>query len=161
MSRSIPRTLCPISARQAELTQPTYPKPITITLRLLTMLSNLTSRETPYYKIEGNYGFQLRQSHSRGSWTAIMKILWICPFFLHSTDCGAQIRTLGTLKELHKRHEVHFATLNDPRNTEGPQRSPEYSSRHLFVEHSAPARRSLGILLQLVSSVWKTVPLAV
>lgn len=90
-----------------------------------------------------------------------MKILWICPFFLHPTDRGAQIRTLGTLKELHKRHEIHFATLNDPRNTEGPERSSEYSSRHLFVGHSAPARRSLGILLQLASSLWKTVPLAV
>jgi hypothetical protein len=45
-----------------------------------------------------------------------MKILWICPFFLHPTDRGAQIRTLGTLKELHKRHEIHFAALNDPRN---------------------------------------------
>jgi len=72
-----------------------------------------------------------------------MKILWICPFFLHPTDRGAQIRTLGTLKELHKRHEIHFAALNDPQNLEGPQRSSEYSTRHFSVEHSAPARRSL------------------
>jgi len=65
-----------------------------------------------------------------------MKILWICPFFLHPTDRGAQIRTLGTLKELHKRHEIHFAALNDPLNLEGPQRSAEYSIRHIAVEHS-------------------------
>jgi hypothetical protein len=39
-----------------------------------------------------------------------MKILWVCPFFLHPTERGSQIRTLGTLKELHKRHEIHWAT---------------------------------------------------
>jgi glycosyltransferase involved in cell wall biosynthesis len=90
-----------------------------------------------------------------------LKILWVCPFFLHPTDRGAQIRTLGMLKELHKRHEIHFAALNDPRNLEGPQRSKEYSSRHIAVEHSAPGRRSFGIVPQLVSSVWKAMPMAV
>ncbi len=52
-----------------------------------------------------------------------MKILWISPFFLHPTDRGGQIRSLGTLKELHRRHEIHFAALNNPANTEGPDRS--------------------------------------
>ena len=90
-----------------------------------------------------------------------MKILWICPFFLHPTDRGAQIRTLGTLKELHKRHEIHFAALNDPRNLEGPQRSSEYSSRHISVKHSAPGRRSMGIVPQLASSIVNPMPMAV
>lgn len=90
-----------------------------------------------------------------------MKILWVCPFFLHPTDRGAQIRTLGTLKELHKRHEIHFAALNDPRNLEGPERSSEYSSRHFSVEHSAPGRRSFGILPQLAGSIVNPMPMAV
>lgn len=90
-----------------------------------------------------------------------MKILWICPFFLHPTDRGAQIRTLGTLKELHKRHEIHFAALHDPRNLEGPQRSSEYSSRHFSVEHSAPGRGSLGVIPQLLSSIVNPMPMAV
>jgi glycosyltransferase involved in cell wall biosynthesis len=90
-----------------------------------------------------------------------MKILWICPFFLHPTDRGAQIRTLGTLKELHQRHEIHFAALNDPRNIEGPQRSSEYASRSYCVAHSAPNRRSLGILPQLAASIVNPIPLAV
>jgi glycosyltransferase involved in cell wall biosynthesis len=90
-----------------------------------------------------------------------MKILWICPFFLHPTDRGAQIRTLGTLKELHKRHEIHFAALNNPQNTEGPRRSSEYSSRTILVEHAAPVRRSLGILPQLAASIFNPVPMAV
>jgi glycosyltransferase involved in cell wall biosynthesis len=90
-----------------------------------------------------------------------MKILWICPFFLHPTDRGAQIRTLGTLKELHKRHEVHFAALNDPANTEGPRRSSEYSTRHFSVDHAAPLRGSLAIVPQLAGSLLSSVPLAV
>lgn len=90
-----------------------------------------------------------------------MKVLWICPFFLHPTDRGAQIRTLGILKALHKRHEIHFAALNDPRNLEGLQRSFEYSSRHFFVEHTAPARRSLGIIPQLAGSILNAMPMAV
>jgi glycosyltransferase involved in cell wall biosynthesis len=90
-----------------------------------------------------------------------MKILWVCPFFLHPTDRGAQIRTLGTLKELHKRHEIHFAALNDPRNHEGLQRSSEYSTRHFSVPHSAPARKSLGIVPQLAGSFVSAMPLAV
>jgi glycosyltransferase involved in cell wall biosynthesis len=90
-----------------------------------------------------------------------MKILWVCPFFLHPTDRGSQIRTLGTLKELHKRHEIHFVALIDPRNLEGLQRSSEYSSRHIYAEHSAPRRGSLGIIPQLVSSIVHPVPLAV
>lgn len=80
---------------------------------------------------------------------------------MHPTDRGGQIRTLGTLKELHKRHEIHFAALNDPRNLEGPQRSSEYSSRHIAVEHIAPGRASLGIIPQLAGSIVNSVPIAV
>ncbi|MGO9316196.1 MAG: glycosyltransferase family 4 protein [Terracidiphilus sp.] len=90
-----------------------------------------------------------------------MKILWISPFYLHPTDRGAQIRTLGVLKELHKRHEIHFAALNEPQNLEGLQRSSEYSSRHIFVEHSPPRRRSLGIIPQLAGSILNPMPMAV
>jgi polysaccharide biosynthesis protein PslH len=90
-----------------------------------------------------------------------MKILWISPFFLHPTDRGAQIRTLGTLRQLHKRHEVHFAGLNDPANVEGPQRAAEYSTRHIVVEHAPPKRASIGILPQLLGSLVSSVPLAV
>jgi glycosyltransferase involved in cell wall biosynthesis len=90
-----------------------------------------------------------------------MKILWVSPFFLHPTDRGAQIRSLGTLKELHKRHDIHFAALNDPANTEGPQRAGEYSSSQTVVPHVAPRRGSLAMLPQLIGSLWDSIPLAV
>ncbi len=90
-----------------------------------------------------------------------MKILWVSPFFLHPTDRGGQIRTLGTMKELLKRHEIHFAALNHPDNIEGPQRSREYSTKHIAVPHAAPRRGSLAMMPQLIGSLISSVPLAV
>jgi len=49
LSRSTPSTLCPISAKHAALTQPTYPRPITITFCLLFMPFNPTSHEGVYH----------------------------------------------------------------------------------------------------------------
>src|SRR5487761_468976 len=95
------------------------------------------------------------------SFSQAMKILWVSPFFLHPTDRGGQIRTLGTLKELHKRHDIHFAALNDPLNTEGPRRSVEYSTQHTAIDHAAPKRASIGILPQLAGSMASSVPLAI
>ena len=65
------------------------------------------------------------------------------------------------LRELHKLHEIHFAALDDPRNLEGPARSSEYSSRHIREEHSAPPRRSLRFIPQLLKSIFDPIPLAV
>jgi len=90
-----------------------------------------------------------------------MKILWVCPFFLHPTNRGGQIRTLGTLRELNQHHEVHFAALNPPENTEGPARSKEYCSRHVAIPHLPPKRGTLAIVPQLLASLFNPVPLAV
>ena len=65
------------------------------------------------------------------------------------------------LRELHKRHEIHFAALNNPQNLEGQQRSVEYSSRHFSVDHAPPGRRSFRIVPQLAGSFFRSMPLAV
>ena len=90
-----------------------------------------------------------------------MNILWVSPAFLHPTDRGGQIRTLGTLKELHKRHTIHFAALNTAGNPEGLERSGEYSSACTCVEHTPPARNSLRMLPQLAANLLSPMPLAV
>lgn len=90
-----------------------------------------------------------------------MKILWVSPFFLHPTDRGGQIRTLGTLKELRKQHQITFAALNSLSNQEGIERCGEYSSHHVAVEHAAPKRGSAAMLPQLAGSLTSSVPLAV
>ena len=77
-----------------------------------------------------------------------MKILWVSPFFLHPTDRGAQIRSLGTLRELHRRHEIHFATLDDPSNVEGRPRSSEYCTKSYVAPHRPPKRGSPAFFLQ-------------
>lgn len=90
-----------------------------------------------------------------------MKILWVSPFFLHPTDRGGQIRTLGTLRELHKRHEVHFCALNPPANAEGPARAGEYSTRSFEVHHEPTPRSSIRIIPELLQAIASPIPLAV
>jgi glycosyltransferase involved in cell wall biosynthesis len=90
-----------------------------------------------------------------------MKILWVSPFFLHPTDRGAQIRSLGMLKQLHLRHEVHFAALSDPESTEGKERSREYCTQAYDVPHRPPERGSPAFLVQAIGSVFSSDPLAV
>ncbi|MEK6396744.1 MAG: glycosyltransferase family 4 protein [Terriglobus sp.] len=90
-----------------------------------------------------------------------MKILWISPFFLHPTNRGGQIRTLGTLKELHRHHEVHFCALNPPDNPEGPARSSEYCSRAFEVRHAPTPRSSIKIIPELLQAIASPIPMAV
>ncbi len=90
-----------------------------------------------------------------------MKILWVSPFFLHPTDRGAQIRSLGMLKQLARRHEIHFATLSDPDSPEGPERSGEYCSIAYAVAHKPPRRGSPAFLVQAAGSLVSSTPLAI
>jgi sugar transferase (PEP-CTERM/EpsH1 system associated) len=90
-----------------------------------------------------------------------MKILWVSPFFLHPTDRGAQIRTLGILQQLHRRHEIHFATLEDPASAEGRERSGEYCTRAYPVPHLPPPRGSAAFYSQAIAGMFSRMPLAV
>ncbi|HBY62917.1 MAG TPA: hypothetical protein DEH78_24100, partial [Solibacterales bacterium] len=71
-----------------------------------------------------------------------MKILWVTTNFLHPTNKGGQIRTLGMLRWLHRWHEVHFVALHDPHETEGVRRAPEYCTSALAVPRPAPPPRT-------------------
>ena len=89
-----------------------------------------------------------------------MKILWVGPFLLHPTRSGNQIRTLGIIKELHKRHEVHFAALSSKRNRdEGVAHASEYCSHLHVVPHEAHHRASIRFLPELVGSLFDPLPL--
>lgn len=90
-----------------------------------------------------------------------MKLLWVYSDFLHPTTRGGQIRTLETLKRLHARHEVHYAALWNPRNTEGPARAAEYASRVYKVRHVTPDKRSPVFLPQLLQGLFASMPVAV
>jgi glycosyltransferase involved in cell wall biosynthesis len=90
-----------------------------------------------------------------------MKILWVSPFFLHPTERGAQIRTIGILKQLHKRHEIHFAALQDPAHPEAVALSAEYCAQAYPALHRPPDRGSLQFLPELAASLFSDIPLAI
>ncbi len=90
-----------------------------------------------------------------------MKILWVKTDYLHPTDRGGQIRTLEMLKRLHARHEVHYLTLADPANAEGPARAHEYCARHFAVPHFTVPRSSWRFYAQALAACFHSLPLAI
>ena len=90
-----------------------------------------------------------------------MKILWISPFLLHPTRAGGQIRSLGTLRQLHERNDVHVVAFQLPGQEEGVARMSEYCSSHDRVTHSLPARGSLRFLQQAVANCASSLPLTI
>ncbi len=87
-----------------------------------------------------------------------MKILWVNTGFLHPTTRGGQIRTLETLKQLHGRHEIHYAGLADPSEPEGPARSAEYCSHVRAVPFRPSPKNSLRFALQVGGGLFSNVP---
>lgn len=90
-----------------------------------------------------------------------MKILWVNANYLHPTTKGGQIRTLEMLKHIHRRHEVHYATFEDPGNEEGPRGAVEYSSQVHAFPHYAPSHNSLLFYGQILKGVVSPIPVAI
>jgi glycosyltransferase involved in cell wall biosynthesis len=90
-----------------------------------------------------------------------MKILWVKSDFLHPTTRGAVIRTLETLRRLHRRHEIHYVALNDPSVPEGLAQSGEYCSQAYPIPHSVPEKTSPAFAAQLLGGLISPLPVAV
>jgi glycosyltransferase involved in cell wall biosynthesis len=90
-----------------------------------------------------------------------MKILWVKADFLHPTTKGGHIRTLEILKQLHRRHEIHYLALDLPEQFEGVQRSSEYCTKAYPIPHRVPQRPSFFFWLQASSNFFSPIPLAV
>ncbi len=90
-----------------------------------------------------------------------MKLLWVNTNFLHPTNKGGSIRSLGMLRQLARRHEIHFAALADPRLPEGPERCGEYCHRAYPFPHRAPERGSAAFWWQLAAGLVSPLPVAV
>ena len=82
-----------------------------------------------------------------------MKILWVKTDFLHPTNRGGQIRTLETLRQLHKNNEVHYIAYDNPAEQEGVRRAPEYSSFAYPVSRPIPSRSSPRFFGQLARNL--------
>ena len=92
--------------------------------------------------------------------SARMKILWVNSNFMHPTNKGGSIRTLGMLRHLHERHEIHYAAIEQPQYPEGPARAHEYSARAYSVRELIPERGSLRFATQVAGGLVSPLPLA-
>jgi glycosyltransferase involved in cell wall biosynthesis len=90
-----------------------------------------------------------------------MKILWVKSDFLHPTTKGGHIRTLETLKRLHRRHEIHYVALDLAEQRGGVERCGEYCTKSYPIPHSAPVRGSLQFGMQAAANLFSELPLAV
>jgi glycosyltransferase involved in cell wall biosynthesis len=90
-----------------------------------------------------------------------LKILWVNGTFLHPTNTGGQVRTLGLLRELHKRHEIHYLAFQDPAHPEAVAMSTGYASRAYPIPHQPPARGSPSFIVQAAANLFSPIPLAV
>jgi glycosyltransferase involved in cell wall biosynthesis len=91
-----------------------------------------------------------------------VKILWVNQYFLHPTERGGQIRSMGILKPLHGRHEVHYAALADPSSSEGIDMAHTFSTRAYAIPHPVVSRRSPAFGLQVARHLlFSRLPLSV
>jgi glycosyltransferase involved in cell wall biosynthesis len=90
-----------------------------------------------------------------------MKVLWVNTNFLHPTTKGGQIRSLETLRHLHRWHEIHYVAIADPSQTEGPRRAHEYASKSYPFHYRIPQKPSPRFAWQLAAGVFSQTPLAV
>src|SRR5204862_3827124 len=89
-----------------------------------------------------------------------MKILWVKTDFLHPTTRGGQIRTLEMVRQIHRRHEIHYVAFDDPANPEGLRRSPEYSTQAYPVSYRIVPKRSIRFVGQLATGLFFPIPVA-
>jgi sugar transferase (PEP-CTERM/EpsH1 system associated) len=90
-----------------------------------------------------------------------MKILWAGPNFLHPATKGGQIRTLGILKHLSRRHEVHYVAFEDPAHPEAVKSAVEYCAQAYAVPHAVADKRSLRFAAEAAGALVSNMPLAV
>lgn len=90
-----------------------------------------------------------------------MKILWVNANFLHPTTKGGQIRTLEMLRRLHRRHEVHYAAIEDQKAPEGMAKAGEYSTRAFPFRLDVVPKNSPRFVGQVVGGLFSSLPLAI
>ncbi len=90
-----------------------------------------------------------------------MKILWAGPNFLHPATKGGQIRTLGILRRLSPRHEVHYVAFEDPAHPGAVASAGEYCARAYPIRHAVSDKRSIQFAAEAASALFSRIPLAV
>jgi len=90
-----------------------------------------------------------------------MKLLWVKTDFLHPTTRGGQIRTLELLRQLHRRHEIHYMAFHDPQEPEGLARAPEYSTKAYPIDYQIVDKSSPAFLVELLTGLFSRIPVSI
>jgi polysaccharide biosynthesis protein PslH len=90
-----------------------------------------------------------------------MKILWVNTNFMHPTNKGGSLRTLGMLSHLNQWHEIHYVAQENPDHPEGPLRSREYCTRSYPFRNRVVNKNSVAFAGQLAAGLFASMPLAV
>ncbi len=90
-----------------------------------------------------------------------MKILWVNTNFLHPTTKGGQIRTLEILRQLRRRHEVHYVAIQDPAHPDAWRQAGEYCAHAYPFRHRIPGKSTLSFTAQLLKGLVSEMPVAV
>jgi glycosyltransferase involved in cell wall biosynthesis len=90
-----------------------------------------------------------------------MKLLWVKTDFLHPTTRGGQIRTLELLRQLHRRHEIHYIAFNDPKEPEGLERATEYCSKAYPIDYQLTDKSSPAFLIELLTGLFSSLPVSI
>jgi sugar transferase (PEP-CTERM/EpsH1 system associated) len=90
-----------------------------------------------------------------------MKILWVGPNFLHPATKGGQIRTLGILRCLSRRHELHYVAFEDPAHPEAVASAVEYCAHAYPILHAVADKRSMRFAAEAGGALFSGLPLAV
>jgi len=90
-----------------------------------------------------------------------MKILWVKSDFLHPTTKGGHIRTLEMLRQMHKRHEIHYVACHDGQSKTGLERAGEYCTQAYPVQFKVSAKGSWEFYRDALLSLLSPMPVHV
>src|SRR5262249_1230643 len=88
-----------------------------------------------------------------------MNILWLKTELLHPVDKGGKIRTYQMLKELKRKHQITYLTLDD--GTASPsarEQAAEYCHELISILHRTRAKFSAGFYAELALNLASPLP---
>jgi glycosyltransferase involved in cell wall biosynthesis len=91
-----------------------------------------------------------------------MRILWLKTELLHPIDKGGRIRSYHMLRELKRRHEVTYLTLDDGSAApDAAERAMEYCTVLERIPFRTTPKPSLRLYGDLLANLWSPLPYAV
>ncbi len=88
-----------------------------------------------------------------------MRILWVKTELLHPVDKGGKIRTYQMLKELKKKHQITYLTLDDgSAEPDALDKATEYADETITIPHTTSAKFTPRFYFELASNLVSKLP---